>query len=169
SPGGVNRRMNYTRQFRQLREAKNLSREQLAALAGCHRNTVINIETGRPVKFSTVSELLKKMGYAGDSAEMKGMALLWLEAVSGLKFSAADAQKTGEQLRAVYRRSIRSSQDELLAVIMEQQLSREQIELLVFAARHPDVLEILRAVRDFSESSALASDPPGQELKAAEE
>src|SRR5581483_6746854 len=70
SPGGVNRRMNYTRQFRQLREAKNLSREQLAALAGCHRNTVINIETGRPVKFSTIADLLQKMGHARESPEM---------------------------------------------------------------------------------------------------
>lgn len=161
--------MNYTRQFRQLREAKNLSREQLAELAGCHRNTVINVETGRPVKFRTIAELLQKMGYARESAEMRGMALLWLEAVSGLKFSPADAQKTAEQLRAVYRRSIRASQDELTAVLQDQQLSREQIELLAFAARRPEVLEILRTVRDFAESPAFATVPADRELKAAEE
>ncbi|HTQ31682.1 MAG TPA: helix-turn-helix domain-containing protein [Opitutaceae bacterium] len=161
--------MNYTRHFRQLREAKNLSREQLAALAGCHRNTVINVETGRPVKFRTIAELLQKMGYSRESTETRGMALLWLEAVSGLKFSPADAEKTAEQLRAVYRRSIRASQDELLAAIQDRQLTREQMELLVFAVRQSEVLEILRAVRDFSENSTFASGPPGHELKAAEE
>jgi len=161
--------MNYTRHFRQLREAKNLSREQLAALAGCHRNTVINVETGRPVKFRTIAELLQKMGYSRESTETRGMALLWLEAVSGLKFSPADAQKTADQLRAVYRRSVRASQDELLASIQDQHLTREQIDLLVFAVRQPEVLEVLRAVRDFAAGAAFAAEPSGQELKAAEE
>ena len=161
--------MNYTRQFRQLREAKNLSREQLASLAGCHRNTVINVETGRPVKFRTVAELLQKMGYARDSAEMRGMALLWLEGVSGIKFSSAEAQKAAEQMRAIYRRSVRASQEELAAVIQDSQLSREQIGLLAFAARQPAVIEILRAVRDFSESGTAAGEPAENELKAAED
>ena len=165
--------MDYTRQFRHLRETRNLSREQLASLAGCHRNTVINIETGRPVKFGTIAELLLKMGYAKDSPETKGMALLWLEAVSGLKFMPADTQKTAEHLRSVYRRSVRANQDELLASIQDNYLSRDQIELLAFASRHPEVLEILRSVRDFSETQALAS-AAGKEasertLKAAEE
>ncbi|HXC01245.1 MAG TPA: helix-turn-helix transcriptional regulator [Opitutaceae bacterium] len=165
--------MDYTRQFRHLRETKDLSREQLASLAGCHRNTVINIETGRPVKFGTIAELLAKMGYAKDSPETKGMALLWLEAVSGLKFMPADAQKSAEHLRSLYRRSVRANQDELLASIQDHHLSRDQIELLAFASRHPEVLEILRAVRDFSEIQTLAS-AAGKEtstrlLKAAED
>ena len=165
--------MDYTRQFRHLRETKNLSREQLASLAGCHRNTVINIETGRPVKFGTIAELLVKMGYPKDSPETKGMALLWLEAVSGLKFMPADVQKTAEQLRSFYRRSVRANQDELLASIQDHQLSRDQIELLAFASRHPEVLEILRAVRDFSEiqtlTSAAGKEASARVLKAAEE
>jgi transcriptional regulator with XRE-family HTH domain len=165
--------MDYTRQFRHLRENKNLSREQLASVAGCHRNTVINIETGRPVKFGTIADLLLKMGYAKDSPETKGMALLWLEAVSGLKFLPADAQKTAEHLRAVYRRSVRANQEELLASIQDHHLTRDQIELLAFATRHPAVLEILRSVREFSQSQAIAAaaakEPPEPELKAAEE
>jgi DNA-binding XRE family transcriptional regulator len=165
--------MDYTRQFRHLRETKNLSREQLASLAGCHRNTVINIETGRPVKFGTIAELMVKMGYTKDSPETKGMALLWLEAVSGLKFMPADAQKTAEHLRAHYRRSVRANQNELLASIQDHHLSRDQIELLAFASRHPEVLEILRAVRDFSEiqglTSAARKDTAERMLKAAED
>ncbi len=161
--------MNYTRQFRQLREAKNLSREQLAAMAGCHRNTVINVETGRPVKFRTIAELLQKMGYSRESTETRGMALLWLEAVSGLKFSPADAQKTAEHLRTVYRRSVRASQDQLLAALQEAQLTREQIELLVFAVQRTEVMEILRAVRDFAQSPPAGATPAEEELKAAEE
>ncbi len=165
--------MDYTRQFRQLREAKGISREQLASLARCHRNTVINVETGRPVKFRTIARLLMKMGYAKDSSETKGMALLWLEGVSGLKFSAADAEKTAEQLRSVYTRNVRASQGELLAVIQDSHLSREQIKLLAFAARHAEVLEILRAVHDFSEmqtlTAASAKEKPLHLLKAAEE
>jgi transcriptional regulator with XRE-family HTH domain len=165
--------MEYTRQFRQLREAKHISREQLASLARCHRNTVINVETGRPVKFSTIAGLLVKMGYGKDSPEMRGMALLWLEGVSGLKFSAADAQKTAEQLRSVYSRNVRASQGELLAVIQNSHLSREQIKLLAFAARHAEVLEILRAVHDFSEmqtlTAASARARPMRLLKAAED
>ncbi|HTB81248.1 MAG TPA: helix-turn-helix transcriptional regulator [Opitutaceae bacterium] len=165
--------MDYTRQFRQLREAKGISREHLASLARCHRNTVINVETGRPVKFSTIADLLMKMGYAKDSLEMRGMALLWLEKVSGLKFSPADAQKTAEQLRSVYRRTVRATQDELLAVIQNSHLSREQIRLLAFAARHAEVLEILRAVHDFSEMQTLTAaadqETPMRLLKAAEE
>jgi transcriptional regulator with XRE-family HTH domain len=165
--------MDYTRQFRHLRETKNLSREQLASLAGCHRNTVINIETGRPVKFGTIAELLMKMGYAKDSPETKGMALLWLEAVSGLKFMPADAQKTAEYLRSHYRRTVRAKEEELLASIQDHHLSRDQIELLAFASRHPEVLEILRTVRDFSEIQTLAAaagkETPARALKAAED
>jgi len=165
--------MNYTRQFRHLRETKNLSREQLASLAGCHRNTVINIETGRPVKFGTIAELLMKMGYPKDSPETKGMALLWLEAVSGLKFMPADAQKTAEYLRSHYRRTVRAKEEELLASIQDHHLSRDQIGLLGFASRHPEVLEILRAVRDFSEiqtlTSAAGNETSERMLKAAED
>ncbi|MDE3083678.1 MAG: helix-turn-helix transcriptional regulator [Verrucomicrobiota bacterium] len=161
--------MNHTLQFRRLREAKHLRRERLASLAGCHRNTVINVETGRPVKFSTIADLLHKMGYGRDSVEMKSMAMLWLEGISGLKLTLAEGQKTVEQLRSSYRRSVRASQEELSATIQDQGLLREQIDLLAFAARHPEALEILRSVRNFVETYPVASDEPRHMLKAAEE
>ncbi len=90
-----------------------------------------------------------------------------------MKFLPADTQKTAEHLRSVYRRSVRANQEELLASIQDNHLSRDQIELLAFASRHAEVLEILRSVRDFSEIQALAS-AAGKEtsertLKAAEE
>src|SRR5690606_41157894 len=79
--------MHYTQLFRNLREAKGLTLEALATRARCHRNTVINVESGRPVKFKTISRLVQKMGYAADSEDMKSVALLWLESASGIRFS----------------------------------------------------------------------------------
>ena len=55
--------MEYTRQFRLRREARGMTREHVAELAGCHPNTVNNIETGRPVKPSTLVDVLRAMGY----------------------------------------------------------------------------------------------------------
>src|SRR3990172_7249498 len=56
-------RMHYTQLFRQLREARELSIDALAGRAKCHRNTVINVEKGRGVKFDTLADLMAKMGY----------------------------------------------------------------------------------------------------------
>ena len=74
--------MHYTQLFRTLRESRGLSHEGLAKKAACHRNTVINVESGRPVKFKTVADLMAMMGYDRNSAELKSIALLWLESVS---------------------------------------------------------------------------------------
>jgi len=47
--------MDYMQLFRSLREQRGLTLEQLAKLARLHRNTVVNIESGRPVKFKTIA------------------------------------------------------------------------------------------------------------------
>lgn len=158
--------MDYMRQFRQLREAKGLSREQLASRAGCHRNTVINIETGRPVKFRTIADLLGTMGYSEHSAEMKQVALLWLEATTGVKLSPGEAERTVSRLKTAYRRSVQTSQEALLRAVETAGLSREEIDLLTFAAQEPAVRAILQSVR------ALVSVDddvhPARELRVAE-
>lgn len=158
--------MDYMRQFRQLREAKGLSREQLASRAGCHRNTVINIESGRPVKFRTIADLLGTMGYPEQSGEMKQIALLWLESTTGVKLSPGEAERTVSRLKTVYRRSVQSSQDALLRAVESAGLSRDEIDLLTFAAQEPAVRTILQSVRDLA-SNARDSEPE-RELRVAE-
>lgn len=159
--------MDHTRRFRELREERGLTREQLASLAGCHRNTVINIETGRPVRFRTIADLLQRMGYAEGSEEMKQLALLWLAGTTGVRLTPGDAQKTAERLRSTYRRSVRASQEDLNQVIESEGLSRENIDLLKFAARHPEVRSVLRTIRDLV-AHAAAAPPDAPELKVAE-
>lgn len=159
--------MDYKRQFRELREAKGLSREQLASRAGCHRNTVINIETGRPVKFRTIAELLQAMGYPPQSDEVKQLALLWLEATTGVRLSADEAERTAARMRSAYRRATQAGQQELLRTIEAAALTREELELLTFAAREPAVRAILQAVRDLTELPGTAA-TPDRELRVAE-
>ncbi|MFH1498084.1 MAG: helix-turn-helix transcriptional regulator [Verrucomicrobiota bacterium] len=139
--------MHYTQLFRSLREAKGLTLEALAAQARCHRNTVINVESGRPVKFKTISRLVQKMGYAPDSADMKGIALLWLEAASGIRFSQPEV--AAEAIADVRRHQagMTAAAAELQAAALDAHLSREQIDLLIFALRQPDALAILGHVR----------------------
>ena len=105
--------MHYTQLFRKLREARGLTLEALAKLARRHRNTVINVESGRPVKFKTIAELMVKMGYGTKSAEMKAIALLWLEAVSGIPFSQPETEAGARKAVAGYQASARQAARQL--------------------------------------------------------
>lgn len=140
--------MNYTQLFKMLREAKGLTHDGLARLVGCHRNTVINVESGRPVKFRTIAELMEKIGFDADSPEMKSIALLWLESISGVNFtldrSTAEARKKIAKFRATEKEAAQILAD---AVIGEH-LSVDQIRALIFAAGHPEVIRIIEGIRD---------------------
>jgi transcriptional regulator with XRE-family HTH domain len=159
--------MHYTQLFRSLREAKGLTLEELARLARRHRNTVVNVESGRPVKFKTVAELMLKMGYPAGSPEMKSIALLWLEAVSGLPFSHAETEQAARKAIASYRSATHQAAKRLDEAIRHASLTAEQISLLLFAVRHPAVLSMLDTLRDLATS--LASDSAAPQLKAAED
>lgn len=160
--------MHYTQLFRGLREAKGLTLEGLADLAGCHRNTVTNVESGRPVKFKTIAELMGKMGYTEQSAEMKSLALLWLEAVSGIPFSQPRTTASAVKTVSSYRRSLRDSARRLESEVLKSGLSPARVDLLVFALRHPEMLSILEQIRDLvATSRADPADFP--ELKVAED
>jgi transcriptional regulator with XRE-family HTH domain len=159
--------MHYTQLFRSLREAKGLTLEELSRLSRRHRNTVINVESGRPVKFKTVAELMLKMGYPAGSSEMKSIALLWLEAVSGLPFSQAETETAARKAIATYRSTAHQATKRLEEAIGRAGLNAEQIGLLVFAARHREVLSILSSIRDLA--TALASDSGSPQLKVAED
>jgi transcriptional regulator with XRE-family HTH domain len=144
--------MHYTQLFRKLREAKGLTLEALAKLARRHRNTVINVESGRPVKFKTIAELMMKMGYGAKSPELKAVALLWLEAVSGIPFSQPEIEAGARKAVSGYQASARQAARQLDEAVTRASLDVGQIELLGFAARNPGVLAILQNIR------ALATD-----------
>lgn len=157
--------MHYTRLFRQLRERKGLSHEALAKLARCHRNTVLNVEGGRQVKFKTIAGMMEKMGYATTSPEMASLALLWLESVSGLDL--ADPAKLGpvRQKIATYSRSASQAAQHLMETVRRTRLDEREIRLLAFAAQHAEMLAIIESIQDLMQTPA--ADPA--ELKAAED
>lgn len=145
--------MNYTQLFRTLRETKGLTHDSLARQAGCHRNTVINVESGRPVKFKTVVELMQKMGYDVDSVETKSIALLWLESISGINLTNDRSTSEARKKIAKYRAAEQETAQMLADAVVDARLSSEQIRTLLFAARRTEVLSILENVRDLAASS----------------
>ncbi len=159
--------MHYTQLFRKLREAKGLTLEALAQLAHRHRNTVINVESGRPVKFKTIAELMVKMGYNAASGEMRAIALLWLEAVSGIPFSQSETEGAARKALGGYRASARQAVRQLDEAISRAGLDVAQIELLAFAARTPGMLAVLDSVRALAVD--LATDEIAAEREVAED
>jgi len=161
--------MHYTQMFRTLREAKGLTLEVLAELAHCHRNTVINVESGRPVKFKTIADLMGKMGYAPLSNELKSLALLWLEATSGIPFSRNNTEISARKTITAYRSTARQAARLLETEAIRANLTVEQINLLVFALRHPETLAILENIRDLVTVVAHEQVADGPQLKVAED
>ena len=160
--------MDYTQLFRKLREDKGFTLEQLAELAAMHRNTVVNIEAGRPVKFKTIASLMQEMGYSASSPELKSMALLWLEAVSGIPFSRAEPQSAAKKLISSYRSSTKQAVQRLEKEILAANLDAEQIGHLIFAAQNPELLSLLENVRDLTTRLATPT-PRSADLLAAED
>lgn len=158
--------MHYTQLFRQLRESRDLSHETLARRAGCHRNTVINVERGRPVKFSTLADLMEKMGYPAGSDELRTLAVLWAEAATGVPISRPETVTAARKQAAAYGRDAQQAARQLAETLTTANLTADQIRLLGFAARQPEVLAILAAVRKLLESAAEESGP---QLKVAED
>lgn len=157
--------MRYTELFRRLREEKDLSHEALARLARCHRNTVLNVERGRLVKFKTLARLMGKMGYPSDSPEMASLALLWLESVSGLDLADPASLAPIRQKLAVYQRTAKQTAQQLSDTVRQAGLTDKQIRLLIFAARRPEVLTILDSINDLLQAGG---ESPAVELRVAE-
>jgi transcriptional regulator with XRE-family HTH domain len=157
--------MQYTQLFRRLREQKGLSHEALAKLARCHRNTVLNVESGRQVKFKTVARLMAKMGYASDSPEMAGLALSWLESVSGVNLADPATLGPARQKLAAYDRSLGQAARQLMEAVRQSRLDERRIRLLAFAARRPEMLAIIESIQDLIQDSV----DPAAALKVAED
>lgn len=157
--------MQYTQLFRRLREQRRLSHEALAKLARCHRNTVLNVESGRQVKFKTIARLMGKMGYPTDSPEMAGLALLWLESVSGVDLADPSALAPVRQKLATYDRSSSQAMQHLVETIRRARLDERKVRLLAFAALRPEMLSIIESVQDLLQSG----DDRRADLRVAED
>jgi transcriptional regulator with XRE-family HTH domain len=161
--------MDYTQLFRSLREAKGLTLEGLAKLARVHRNTIVNIESGRAVKFKTVATLMQKMGYPATSAQMKSIALLWLESISGIPFSRTDSEATAQKSISSYRSTSRDAARELADAASRANLTPQQIRVLLFAVGNPEVISIIEHIRDVTTELADQASTDSTLLKAAED
>lgn len=157
--------MQYAQLFRRLREQKGLSHEALAKLARCHRNTILNVESGRQVKFKTLARLMAKMGYASDSPEMASLALLWLESVSGVDLADPATLGPVRQKLAVYNRTLGQAAQQLLDAVRQAKLDERRIRLLTFAAQRPEMLAIIESIQDLLHTTTAGV----AELKVAED
>ena len=157
--------MQYAQLFRRLREQKALSHEALAKLARCHRNTILNVESGRQVKFKTIARLMAKMGYPSDSSEMASLALLWLESVSGVDLADPAALGPVRQKLAVYDRTLGQATRHLVDAVRQTRLDERKIRLLTFAARRPELLAIIESIQDLLHTTAAGI----VDLKVAED
>lgn len=151
--------MNYTQLFRTLRESKGLTHDGLAKLAGCHRNTVINVESGRPVKFKTIAELMLMMGYDTTSPETKSVALLWLESISGINLTNEQSAADAHERIAQYRATEKEAADLLAQSVMGEHLNVNQIRTLYFAVSHPEIIAVIENIRKLIEQDKDESTP----------
>ncbi len=144
--------MDYREFFRSLRKSRGFTHETLAEKAGCHRNTVLNVERKRPVKFRTVIELMTAMGFDRKSEEVRRMALLWLESVSGIGLTVEELRAEAKDIRFEYQQTVHRASDELNEALARRSLSEDQIRLLALAANNPEIIEIIRQIREFSKN-----------------
>lgn len=157
--------MQYAQLFRRLREQKGLSHETLAKLAHCHRNTILNVESGRQVKFKTIARLMAKIGYPSDSPEMASLALLWLESVSGVDLADPAALGPVRQKLAVYSRGATQAVQHLTESVRQARLGEREIRLLAYAAQRPEMLTIIESIQDLLQTTTAGT----AELKVAED
>ena len=154
--------MHYTQLFRTLRESKGLSHEGLAKKAACHRNTVINVEGGRPVKFKTIAELMAVLGYGCESTELKSIALLWLESISGVNLTSEHGAAAARDSITRYRATVQDAAQLLADTVVAKRLSVDQIHALLFATSRPAIITILENIREL-----VGQPTPGENEKTA--
>lgn len=159
--------MDYTLLFRKLREEKGLTLDALARLSRCHRNTIVNVESGRRVRLKTLIQLVQKMGYPPDSDEMRSVLLLYFERITDIPFSQAKTRQATQKAIATYRSGVRQAAQQLQETVLQTGLTEEQVGLLLYAARNRYALEVLSAFRrNVLDLAASQSEP---DLKVAED
>jgi transcriptional regulator with XRE-family HTH domain len=142
--------MEYAAKFTAFREARKLSQNGLAALAGCHRNTVVNVERGRAVKFATIAGLMEKMGYSKQSGETRKLALLWFQATTGI---GVRLDETGI-IDLSRKRSPAVLRAELAARL--KRMDQADIEIVHFAVANREIMNALKAIRCLVEGASAS-------------
>ena len=125
--------MDYTLLFRKLREEKGLTLDALARLSRCHRNTIVNVESGRRVRLKTLIQLVQKMGYPSDSDEMRSVLLLYFESITEIPFSRAKTRQAAQKAIANYRSGVKQAAQQLQEEVLQAGLTEDQIGLLRYA------------------------------------
>jgi transcriptional regulator with XRE-family HTH domain len=100
-------------------------------------------------------------------ARLAGCHRNWLEAVSNIPFSRPETVTAARRQAGVYGRDALQTSRQLAEIVADARLSAEQIRLLMYAARRPEVLSIVATVRKLVEAGSAAEAVP--ELKVAEE
>ncbi len=158
--------MTYQQKLRDLRGAS--TRARLARESELNYTTLIKAESAeRRVKFTTVAEIVRALGYPDDSVEMREVALLWLESVSGIRFGADDATQAIRHI--VQREEVKNGTllDALREEICRIGLTQTEIKLLTWAVSHQPAIEILSHARQLAvDSPKQAPDPelPGPDV-----
>ena len=93
--------------------------------------------------------------------------MLWLEAVSDIPFSRPETVTAARRQAGAYGRDALQTSRQLAEIVADARLSADQIRLLIFAARQPEVLSIVATVRKLVEAGPPQEAVP--ELKVAEE
>jgi DNA-binding XRE family transcriptional regulator len=138
--------MKYSTLFKRYRLEKKLSQGAAARKAGVNRSTVVNLESGRPVRFETVAQIMAAMGYGKESAEIKLLVLLWTEKATGVSFTSAEAASLVHDARRVHGKEVAAAVSCLQNEIEANHLSTREVDLLIFAARHACVIDSLEAI-----------------------
>lgn len=138
--------MTYQSKLRELRA--DLKQDELALKAKLSRATIVNAENeDERLRFSTIAQIVRALGYRDDSPEMRDIALLWLESVSGIHFGVDDASDAIQHLVDKEKFKNKELLATLATTIATAGLAPKEIALLTWAASRPPALEILEHAR----------------------
>jgi transcriptional regulator with XRE-family HTH domain len=130
--------MNYQSFFKELRTQNGLSHAQVAEKTGCHRNTVINVERGRPVRFATISKMMASMGATEE--QTKTMAMLWVGGTAHLEVTGeSEAWASASQPMKTAWANLKKHLDAM---------DSDQLETMGWVAASPSLLKALKIIKE---------------------
>ncbi|MBK9990119.1 MAG: hypothetical protein IPP19_05105 [Verrucomicrobia bacterium] len=110
------------------------------------------------MKFKTIADLMSMMGYSPESPELKSVALLWLESVSGVNLTSEQSTAEARQKIARYRATEQEAAQMLADTVIAEHLSIDQIRTLLFASGRPEIISVLENIRDLVGSPDSSGD-----------
>jgi hypothetical protein len=100
------------------------------------------------------------MGYGQDSTELKSIALLWLESVSGVNLTSEQSTEDARNKIARYRATEQEAAQMLANTVIASHLSVDQIHTLLFASGRPEIISVLENIRDLVGTPKPQADEP---------